>query len=843
MPPTSERDEQILLNRRHEQYANMEKEASSKEEQFAEGRLSLSTKLAYAAPTMSTLPIVLLFAVYITVFYEKMGAPLSYISLFIALARSLDVITDPLMSHVTDSKRGPSGRRRPFILTGCVPYGVLLYLVCSPPPEMEDVPLSIYFGSTYILFYLMNTYCNIPYDALGPELTDNYEDRSRLFFVSGLFDGIGALIAITSPQVASFVFEAIWPHNKSSCNVPEALGGELYRIGSHGCTTNHINPAEYIEVNISSQDYAISKLASLEADICSNSSRASTDSFSKAYCLCHARCTTAYVMGSEVIAMRWVGFGFGFWYIVTALICVYSIKERSQSGDLQISPPLVVSSLNTFHNLPFVFLLPAWAADAVTNGIISAMVTYFVRYVVQAEYGPGCNGGLNTDDWKCSSLKVVGISITMTLLAAFMFTPMWLFLAKRFGKRNTWLAWSISMAATNIMYIFVTPQAVYLCIIVSFINGIPFGAKFLADAILADIIDYDEFLTGQRSEATYTMFKSFLPKICAIPAAAIPLALLSAFGHVEPVNGMIQRQPESVTIYVRVITVIIPTLISLTAFFLKLKFPFKTKEQCDNISSGVASHLMNYAATDPLTGIKYRLTHFTDAELDCVYTLDHFTGIKVIEKLIEDTPGTSKKILEKMNRDTLCWAVCIVVALSLSIASIAMGILENKIISFIPVLLIVLFGCSLTSFLFHKLKRDAALKLVDKTPPKKLLQKVLQQRINISTINTAIKAGGGIAKQDASVIPMDDGTESADVTESKVKNTAGEDDSLRSWGKKPVEIAMGEIDQGNISDDDDDGNEGVKSEEAGATNGDPKDFSFDDNDDGSSELRKVEPSV
>ena len=41
----------------------------------------------------------------------------------------------------------------------------------------------------------------------------------------------------------------------------------------------------------------------------------------------------------------------------------------------------------------------------------------------------------------------------------------------------------------------------------SVINGLPLGAKFLADSIMADVIDYDELLTGSRSEATYTMFK------------------------------------------------------------------------------------------------------------------------------------------------------------------------------------------------------------------------------------------------------------------------------------------------------------------------------------------------
>jgi hypothetical protein len=30
---------------------------------------------------------------------------------------------------------------------------------------------------------------------------------------------------------------------------------------------------------------------------------------------------------------------------------------------------------------------------------------------------------------------------------------------------------------------------------------------FLSDTILSDIIDYDEFLTGRRSEGTFIMFK------------------------------------------------------------------------------------------------------------------------------------------------------------------------------------------------------------------------------------------------------------------------------------------------------------------------------------------------
>ena len=64
--------------------------------------------------------------------------------------------------------------------------------------------------------------------------------------------------------------------------------------------------------------------------------------------------------------------------------------------------------LNTFNNLPFVMLLPAWACDAVTTGIIASMVSYFVRYVVKPEFQPGCMEGLS-DNWWCRSVPVTGL--------------------------------------------------------------------------------------------------------------------------------------------------------------------------------------------------------------------------------------------------------------------------------------------------------------------------------------------------------------------------------------------------------------------------------------------------
>ena len=58
------------------------------------------------------------------------------------------------------------------------------------------------------------------------------------------------------------------------------------------------------------------------------------------------------------------------------------------------------------------------------------------------------------------------------------------------------------------------------------------------------------------------------------------MALLNMVGHVPPINGRIQRQPESVKSYVRIVSVWIGSSLSFMAFLLKFRFPLKTKEQC-----------------------------------------------------------------------------------------------------------------------------------------------------------------------------------------------------------------------------------------------------------------------
>lgn len=135
----------------------------------------MAKKIAYGSVSFATLSLSLLINAFGSDFYVQIGALLPIISLFTALARSFDIVTDLWMGWFSDNVRTPYGRRRPFMAVGCVPYGVLFFLFFTPPLGLDPIAMSLYFGIAYTLFYLSDTLAQVPYEALGPELSTDYK--------------------------------------------------------------------------------------------------------------------------------------------------------------------------------------------------------------------------------------------------------------------------------------------------------------------------------------------------------------------------------------------------------------------------------------------------------------------------------------------------------------------------------------------------------------------------------------------------------------------------------------------------------------------------------------------
>ena len=502
------------------------KKKGEPEDQDHEVVLSRKVKLAFGAPQFTVLSLYMLLAVHATLLYEFLGAPLSFIAFFTAFARSIDVMSDPIMSWITDSTSTPYGRRMPFMVTGCLFYAFTAFMllgvgviippssgqsICNitngtffvDPPPVVDNTYSYWYGAFFILFYLTDTFCNVPYNALGPELTDDYAERNAVYIYQNVFGMVGTMFGAVSPPAL------------------EAAGL------------------------------------------------------------------------SKEISFAVVGAFFGGYYILSILNLASNVSERVDSR-AQIPCPLVPSMLRSFRNPAFTVLLAAWLIDAIGWFSLSAMLPFYVKYFLEpSTVTAGTPYEFLDDD------VTLGVALLCLFISAIIGMPFWNWLANRIGKYRAWLAYNLFNGVSNALFGLVGTGDWELALIVTALNGIPLGGKFLSDSTLADTIDYDEFLTGQRREAQFTMFSGFVPKIVSIPAQALPIAIIAAVGFRQSEFGcdadgelgiQAQSQSDLVKFTIQLFFILMPVAANIISFAIKTRYPIKSKTQNWKISAGITLH-------------------------------------------------------------------------------------------------------------------------------------------------------------------------------------------------------------------------------------------------------------
>ena len=141
------------------------------------GRLRVGQLVAYGVTDMPIMMSLLPALVFIPRYYSAdLGVPLATVGTVLFVTRLIDVFTDPLMGYVSDRTRWRLGRRRPWLLLATPILMLSIYRLYFPEPGV---------GAGYMLLWMSGvslgmTMILIPYYAWGAELSDDYQERSRI---------------------------------------------------------------------------------------------------------------------------------------------------------------------------------------------------------------------------------------------------------------------------------------------------------------------------------------------------------------------------------------------------------------------------------------------------------------------------------------------------------------------------------------------------------------------------------------------------------------------------------------------------------------------------------------
>jgi GPH family glycoside/pentoside/hexuronide:cation symporter len=163
-------------------------------------RLSRRTKLVYGfGDTGFSLTSTILGAYFAIFLTDVVGIAPRVAAAAIFVGRSWDYINDPLIGHISDRTRTRWGRRRPFLLFGPLPFALAFALLWFRPPWESELALAVYYAMAYVVFDAAATFVYMPYFALTPELTLDYDERTALTSYRMFFSILGGLVAFTIP--------------------------------------------------------------------------------------------------------------------------------------------------------------------------------------------------------------------------------------------------------------------------------------------------------------------------------------------------------------------------------------------------------------------------------------------------------------------------------------------------------------------------------------------------------------------------------------------------------------------------------------------------------------------
>lgn len=175
-------------------------------------KLNLGTQLAFGAGDMGA-AITANIGIFYTAYFltDVAGLNPSLAGWVLLVGKIWDAINDPIVGVLSDRTQSRWGRRLPWMLYGAIPFGITFFLQWIVPNfaginTENQWGLFWYYVIVSILFNAFYTVINLPYTALTPELTLDYDERTKLNSFRFGFSIGGSIVSVIIVAIIAAMF-------------------------------------------------------------------------------------------------------------------------------------------------------------------------------------------------------------------------------------------------------------------------------------------------------------------------------------------------------------------------------------------------------------------------------------------------------------------------------------------------------------------------------------------------------------------------------------------------------------------------------------------------------------
>jgi GPH family glycoside/pentoside/hexuronide:cation symporter len=245
---------------------------------------------------------------------------------------------------------------------------------------------------------------------------------------------------------------------------------------------------------------------------------------------------------------------FGFLAAVSLLVTFFSVREPKvieRPGKRSV----LESLKDVVTNKPYMLLLFTWFANSTAVAIMQTMLIYYYKYLIQDE-------------------DSVTLAMITLLLVTMITIPLWVWLAKKIGKKQAYISGMTLTLAAVLTFAFAADKIGNIpALLLMALAGVGFASHYVAPwAMVPDSIEYGFSVSGKRNEGVYYSVWTFVIALGGALAGFLVGQGLDLFGYVPNVLQTAQSM-----LGIRLLIGILPAIFIIAANIVLALYPLNKK--------------------------------------------------------------------------------------------------------------------------------------------------------------------------------------------------------------------------------------------------------------------------